>query len=303
MAPPGADAVAAARTALREAVRHDIGLRSAGAPAVGRRRPARRRGLFLAAGAVAAATATAVVLPVVALDGGAPPAHASAAGFLTTMADQSAADGAGTADYWKIATKYVRYDGSRGEDSVVLSPTHVGEKPLQMTWLVGEERVDWAGLAGPPTDPAALRAELAEGASGSGAERQVVTRAGNMLTFSPASAELRAALHQVLADSSGLRLAGPAEDSEGRTGMQVLFRPDGGFPATQTHWIVDGDDGQVLETAQLTTEDFPGDPDCKPMDGVDTECHPAYDESGIVDRETYVFNGPVPGPDASGSAD
>lgn len=85
--------------------------------------------------------------------------------------------------------------------------------------------------------------------------------------------------------------------------MKVLFRPDGGFPATQTHWIVDEDDGQVLETAQLTTEDFPGDPDCKPMDGVDTECYPAYDEGDIVDRETYVFNGPVPGPDASGSTD
>ncbi|AZM49727.1 hypothetical protein DMB38_31645 [Streptomyces sp. WAC 06738] len=301
--PPGADVVAAARSALREAVRQDTGPRPAESPAAGRRRPARRRKILLAAGAVAAATAAAVVLPVVALDGGAPPADASAAGFLNSMADQAAAEGSGAAAYWKIQTKHVRYDGSREEQSVVLSPTHVGAKPLRMTWNVGEGEVDWAGLAGLPTDPAALRAALAEGAEGARAERQVRDQVEHLLTFSPAPAELRAALYQVLADSPGLELAGPAQDSEGRTGMKILFKTPtyGNLPPAQTQWIVDEENGQVLETAEIAEEDFPGQKDCEPSAGADTECLPAYEAGDVIDRETYLFNGPVPAPDRTGT--
>ncbi|MFF0725968.1 hypothetical protein [Streptomyces sp. NPDC004134] len=301
--PPGAEVVAAARAALREAVRQDTGPRAAASPAGGRPRAPRRRKILLAAGAVAAATAAAVVLPVVALDGGAPPADASAAGFLNSVADQAAADGSGAGEYWKIDTKYVRSDGSRGEQSVVLSPTHVGEKPHRMTWLVGEEEVGWSGLDDLPTDPKALRAALAEGAEGAKAERQVRDQVDHLLTFSPAPAELRAALYQVLADSPGLELAGPAKDSEGRTGMKIVFKTPTytNLPPAQSQWIVDEDSGRILETAEIAKEDFPGQQDCKPSEGVDDECFPGYETGDVIQSETYLFNGPVQAPDKTGT--
>lgn len=263
----------------------------------------RRRRFFASAAAVAAVAAVAIAAPVISMDGGEPAAGARAAAFFNSMAEKAAAGADGR--YWKISSTSSGPGTTTRNETVYLSPGGLtavedGKKlskpqPNGMRWLVGDEHLDWNGLKNLPTDPSALRARLAAGKDGAAADMQVVTEAGKLLSFSPARAELRAALYRVMATTPGADIRTGVSDAEGRTGTEVTWKyAETGAPgiAGTTHWIIDPATGGILEEKHTATEDYDGS-GCEPSDGVDDECTPSLSEGDLISRQTFLFNGAV----------
>ncbi|WP_428957180.1 hypothetical protein [Streptomyces sp. cg35] len=302
---PDPAVLSAALSAVRGAIDDETG-RAPAPAAVGPRVvvPLYRRRRFLAsAAAVAAVAAAAIVAPVVSLDGGRPAAGAEAAAFFNSMADKAATGANGP--YWKITstqsgpgtktrTRTV-YLGPDGLTAVENGETFSKPQPNGMSWSVGDERLDWNGLRDLPTDPSALRARLAAGKDGAAADEQVVTEAGALLSFSPARAELRAALYRVMATTPGAGIRSGASDAEGRTGTEVTWKyaaADGPGITSTPHWIIDPATGGILEENRTAAEDHDGS-GCEPSNGVDKECTPSLSEGDLTSRQTFLFNGPV----------
>ncbi|MFI6874431.1 hypothetical protein ACIBL6_13395 [Streptomyces sp. NPDC050400] len=265
----------------------------------------RRRRVLASAAAVAAVAAAAIIAPVTSMDGGSPAASAEAAAFFGTMADKAA--GGADGPYWKIKATEVAPGTATRTRTVFLGPDGLtsvenGEKlskpqPNGMTWRVGDKRLDWQGLRALPTDPTRLRAELAAGKDGAAADEQVVTEAGQLLSFSPARAELRAALYRVMADTPGADIRTGARDAKGRKGTEVTWKytsTEGPGIATTPHWIIDPATGGILEENRTAAESYDGS-HCRPSDGVDKECTPSLSKGELTSRRTFLFNGPVAG--------
>ncbi|MQY13470.1 hypothetical protein SRB5_36180 [Streptomyces sp. RB5] len=276
-------------------------------------RPHRRRGFLAAAVAVAAATAAGVVVPVVDTGGGGPSAEVAAAAFFDTVADraQRAPD---DGPYWKITereslfggapmthTTYLAPDRMLGGDGTEWKPVGVGpggqRKQLFAgpNWLVGDELVGWDEVRDLPADPAALRRRLSEGAAGGEANAQVVRQAGELLSRSPARADVRAALYRVMARTPGAEVRPGARDTEGRRGTEVSWtydQPDEQGITANPHWIVDPSTGAMLEQYGTAAAAYDG-RGCEPSEGVDGECPLPLAAGDPVARTTYLFNGPV----------
>ncbi|MFB6679025.1 CU044_5270 family protein [Streptomyces sp. NPDC056390] len=263
----------------------------------------RRRRFLASAAAVAAVAAAAIAAPVVSVDGGEPAAGAQAAAFFNSMAEKAAAGADGP--YWKITSASSEPGTATRKETVYLSPhgltavedgkTLSKPQPNGMRWLVGDERLDWNGLKNLPTDPSALRARLAAGKDGAAADEQVVTEAGGLLSFSPARAELRAALYRVMATTPGAGIRTGVSDAEGRTGTEVTWKyaaVDAAGITSTPHWIIDPSTGGILEENHTATEDYDGS-GCEPSNGVDDECTPSLSEGDLTSRQTFLFNGPV----------
>ncbi|WP_419996986.1 hypothetical protein [Streptomyces boninensis] len=290
VAPPRGEVVEAARMAVRE-------------EAVGeepRQRLGSRGRLIAAAITVAAVAAGAAAIPVISLDGSNTPANsAAAADFLNSAADNAASQPPGTGPYWKITTKERTADGTYRTETHILSPTAIGKKRApngkELLWKVGDKQLNWSALKQLPTTPKALRRELAAGATGKAADRQVIQQATHLLEFSPASPRTRATLYRVIARTPGLDLVGKTRDTEGRPGIEVTWkqRPLRGEGLhTDPHWIINQRTGQLLETRHTAAASFDAST-CKPSKGVDEECPPSVKRGALTDSATYLFNGPV----------
>ncbi len=239
VAPPSADAVAAALAAVRSAA---AGAAEAHGPAVELERepvaavvPSRtwRRRLPVL---VSAAAVVAVALGV------AQPWSDSGDVRDSSPAAQRTADqertGSGTAPYWKVRTHHWgRNSDPQGKDesdeTVWRSRSdirgHFGDRPVQyyslevagVPYEVCGNRIQWEELGKLPTDPEALRARLVGKATGDSADEGLFTGIEELLASSPAEPRLRAALFEVLKRIPGARVTEHVKDSTGREGTAV----------------------------------------------------------------------------------
>ncbi|MEU2869533.1 hypothetical protein ABZ769_10030 [Streptomyces olivoreticuli] len=241
VAPPSADAVAAALAAVRSAA----GAAEGDGPAVEyelEREPVaavvplrtwRRRLPVLAS----AAAVVAVVLGVAFGpwsdsgdgQGSSPAAQRTAAQERT---------GTGTAPYWKVRTRqWSRSSDARQKDesyeTVWRSRSDTrgqsGDGPVQsytldvagVPYSICGNRILWDELNKLPTDPEALRARLVGKATGEEAEEGLFMGIEELLASSPAEPRLRAALFEILTRIPGARVTEHVKDSTGRAGTAV----------------------------------------------------------------------------------
>ncbi|MGW6739201.1 CU044_5270 family protein [Streptomyces sp. NPDC055025] len=257
--PADGAAVDAARRAVREAVAADMAADTA-VTTGGRGR--RRLRFVVSAVAVAAVAAGIFVLPVAGMDGAPPAAGANAATFLRDVAVTAAEKPASHARYWKVHARYT--SGTRpgheqttwySRTSVTVSNPAGGESGVchgglctfderrggQTAWSFGRERVTWDELAELPTEPQALRTRFLSGSADG--DRALYNGIVSLLATAPSGPHLRAALFDVLAGMDGVRLLGPAVDSEGRHGTAVEWQG----PAVHHVLVVDPASSTVLE--------------------------------------------------------
>ncbi|MFF4540204.1 hypothetical protein [Streptomyces aureus] len=243
-----------------------------------------RRRLIACAAAVAAVATGVAVLPVVGL-GSEPAATVSAADLFNSLADRAASGGRGHVPYWKTTVRtWVEGDRTHTDtyylsrDALVIktqSGRAVTKKapPGGTSWRVGTRQVSWGNLDKLPTRPDALRRILSAGAKGASAAEQTVRQSGELLTGSPASPRLRAALYRVLADTPGAKVTQGVKDGAGRTGARISWKWSDNVAHSphDPNWIVRPSDGQILET--MSTR--------------------AGDASHITERTTYLYAGPA----------
>ncbi|MFI9046252.1 CU044_5270 family protein [Streptomyces sp. NPDC053427] len=171
-----------------------------------------------------------------------------------------------------------RADGSGSELVVATDPRHPGRPVIDDTggnWRTvndGEvlHRKSYpAGPAGgqrglaartpPPTDPEALREQLAALYGGAGARTPRLLSALSSLRqeWTPGPRET-AAIVRVLADAEGLRPAGAVTDRLGRRGQAYVYDgPDGGMNATRQMVVLDPRTGQLMGSEVTFTRALP----------------------------------------------
>ncbi|MFE6889599.1 hypothetical protein [Streptomyces sp. NPDC057694] len=254
--PPGAEAVRAARLAVAQAALMDRpDLRDLAAP-VAPKPVRRRRRLLVAAAAVAALAVGGAVYPVVGL-GGDPAASASAASFLTSVADVASEGTATQAPYWKVHKEVVNEDDGQRTDTVYFdragriwwmepdgSVTKQG--PKLKRWPVGKDLLTWRQLSSLPADADALAARLGDGA---------FAQASILLEDAPVRPAVRAALFEILAAQDGVRLVGTVKDSQGRSGTAVEYTTaPSEFTGKRStiRLVIAPDSGKLLESSSRT---------------------------------------------------
>ncbi|MEU0782962.1 hypothetical protein ABZ341_15425 [Streptomyces sp. NPDC006173] len=284
--PPDAAVLATAHSLLRQAIAADAGHAvpaTAAATVVVTPRFGRRR-LAACAAAVAAVAAGVAVLPVVGV-GSRPAATASAADLLNSMAGRAASGSQRRAPYWKTTVKtWVEGDRTHTDDyylsrNKLVIKTQNGRTvtkkapPGGTSWSVGDRQVSWDNLDKLPTRPDALRRALSAGEHGAAAAEQTVRQSGELLTDSPASPRLRAALYRVLAGTPGARVTEGVKDGAGRIGAQISWKWSKSFAhsAHNPNWIVRPSDGQLLERNNVREDDA----------------------GHITERDTYLYAGPA----------
>jgi hypothetical protein len=197
----------------------------------GRRGPRRKLALT---GAVAAACAAVIILPVF-TGAGQPGTEASAATLLRTMGHAAGAQPGGWPDaaYWHVTSIYQR-NGTTYHRQIWVS--HHGQSVLRDTSLgnsvtslgpgvfpAGGTALTWDQLYALPTDPGQLEAELRADIKGAGPDpaTELFVIVGDLLRESPAPPALRQALYDVAADIPGVHLTGKIVDALGRAGTGV----------------------------------------------------------------------------------
>ncbi|MGA5132826.1 hypothetical protein ACPCTO_23775 [Streptomyces olivoreticuli] len=272
VAPPSADAVAAALAAVRSAA---AGAAEGGGPAVEyelEREPVaavvplrtwRRRLPVLAS----AAAVVAVVLGVAFgpwSDSG--DAQGSSPAAQRTAAEERT--GTGTAPYWKVKTRqWSRSSESRQKDesyeTVWRSRSDTrgqsGDGPVQyytqdvagVPYTICGNRIYWDQVNKLPTDPEELRARLVGKETGEEAEEGLFLGIEELLASSPAEPPLRAALFEVLKRIPGARVTEHVKDSTGREGTAVDL--DAG--TWRERLIVDTGTFHTLELANTARND------------------------------------------------
>ncbi|MBB5119481.1 hypothetical protein AF335_28760 [Streptomyces eurocidicus] len=238
VAPPSADAVAAALAAVRAAA---AGQTEEAGPAVEwelEREPVaavvpvrtwRRRLPVLVSAAAVAAIALGVAFQ--------PWSGSGDAQVSPAAGPAAASERTGAAPYWKVRihhwgrstegrdesyeTVWLGRSGTRGQfgDGPVREYT-----PVEMAgtaYVINRNPIMWDELKKLPTDPAALRARLVGKATGEEAEEGLFDGVEELLARSPAEPELRAALFEVLTGIPGVRVTERVKDSTGRAGTAV----------------------------------------------------------------------------------
>ncbi|GGJ37214.1 CU044_5270 family protein [Streptomyces brasiliensis] len=327
---PRPEVLAAARATVAEAVRRDIASQSGSDDVVvpitsAPRR--RRRGLRVAVTAgVAAAAAVAVVLgttgtpgPHGSARGGSGTTVTSASAFLRDVADVESARPVSWANapYWEVRFTRTAADGSRTEAQIlsahragltshmrVLSPKG-GDKssPGPVGFLIGVHMLSWDEIDRLPTGTAELRRRLGSYADPALDPSEGVFSAVGDLLLSPAPPKLRAALYRVAADLPGVRLVGKVTDSTGRHGTAV----ERAAGKIVVRYIVDPDDGTLLETVIRAAQAMPAVPEAnRPQpesafggvpEGRDHRGgRPALHRGQLVERTTYHRVGPTTSP-------
>ncbi|MFE4703297.1 hypothetical protein ACFRIC_40150 [Streptomyces sp. NPDC056738] len=284
--PPDPAVLTAAHALLRQAMAADTEHAVPATPAtaiVVTPRFGRRR-LLACAAAVAAVAAGVAILPVVDV-GSEPAASVSAADLFNSMADRAASGTQRNTPYWKTTVKtWVEGDRTHTDEyylsrNALVIKTQNGRTVAKKgprggtSWSVGNRQVSWDNLDKLPTRPDALRRLLSAGAQGASAAEQTVRQSGELLTNSPASPRLRAALYRVLADTPGAEVTERVKDGAGRIGTEISWKWSKNF-AHSPHdpkWIVRPSDGQLLEIYHVRDDDA----------------------AHVTERDTYLYVGPA----------
>ncbi|QLE70249.1 hypothetical protein FGW37_00230 [Streptomyces rectiverticillatus] len=143
------------------------------------------------------------------------------------------------APYWKVRTFQWNRSAEKDErdesyETVWLSRSgtrgQFGDGPVReysqgevagTAYWVGRHPIMWDELEKLPTDPAALQARLVGKATGESVPEALFDGIEDLLARSPAEPQLRAALFKVLAGIPGARVTEGVKDSTGRTGTAV----------------------------------------------------------------------------------
>ncbi|MEU9118179.1 CU044_5270 family protein [Streptomyces sp. NPDC048483] len=171
-----------------------------------------------------------------------------------------------------------RADGSGFELVVATDPRHPGRRVIDDTggrWRTVKDgkvlhrKTYPAGPADghrglgartrPPTDPEALREQLATlyGATGRTTPQLLAALSALLQQWTPGPRET-AAIVRVLADAEGMRPAGGVTDRLGRRGQAYVYDgPDGAMNATRQMVVLDARTGQFLGTEITFTKDLP----------------------------------------------
>ncbi|MFF4651386.1 hypothetical protein [Streptomyces sp. NPDC001380] len=284
--PPSARTLARAAAAVDAAIRDEAA--TGGGSAAQERAgvvPFRRRRLVTGRRAVATVLAAAAVAagaavyadPGAGASAGRAPGQAraaTAATFLEDTAKVAAALPASSGRYWRMHLRTAAPGGgsrtfdeyvSRSMHYSVVARGHTFTKPQPGVWKLGPRSFGWKGLDALPADPAALLKIM--NSSREYAGQSAFIQAGTLLGGAPSSPGLRAALYGALARMDGVKLVGPARDSAGRKGTELVFS---GVASTD-YLIIDPRTSALLETRSVTTKGRP-DP---------------------VDRTTYLSVGPA----------
>ncbi|MGH4033439.1 hypothetical protein ACQB60_31390 [Actinomycetota bacterium Odt1-20B] len=270
VAPPSADAVAAALAAVRSAARQaeetENGNGNGNGPAVELdwepgpavvpvRTWRRRLPALVSAAAVAAIALGVAVQP-----------------WTDFGAERTspAAQPTETAPYWKAQmlewmrssgkaqqpegtrkTVWLSRNGTREQGANGLVLDYPREVKGGMSYVICGNSVLWDDLRKLPTDPAALRARLVGKATGDDAEEGLYDGIEELLTQSPAEPRLRAALFKVLTGIPGVQVGERVEDSTGRSGTAVEL--DAG--TWHRRLIIDTGTYHVLESVDTARND------------------------------------------------
>ncbi|MBO0655474.1 CU044_5270 family protein [Streptomyces triculaminicus] len=244
VAPPSADAVAAALAAVRSAAADraegdvpTVELEREPVVAVVPVRTWRRRLPVLASVAAVVAVALGVAFQ---------PWSGSGDGHGSSPAAERAAaqERTGTAPYWKVRTSHWSRNSEKAQkdesyETVWLSRNdkrgQFGDGPVRehselgmagTAFWIDRNPIMWDDLNKLPTDPAALRARLLGKATGESAEEGLFNGIEELLARSPAEPRLRAALFKVLTGIPGARVTEQVKDSTGRPGTAVDLDAD-----------------------------------------------------------------------------
>ncbi|MFF5126686.1 hypothetical protein ACFY41_07050 [Streptomyces syringium] len=272
VAPPSADAVAAALAAVRSAAGRaqedgpdgtavELAWEPAPAAAAVPVRSWRRRVPVLVS--VAAVVA-------IALGAGAAfqPWQGSGDTHSSPAAERTAApERTGVAPYWKVRTVQWNRSSTRSPDETYQTEWRSrsdlrgksGDGPVQyysldiagIPYKICKNPIMWEELKELPTDPAALRARLVGKTTGESVAEGLFDGVEELLSQSPAEPRLRAALFKVLTQIPGTRVTERAKDSTGRTGTAVDL--DAG--TWHRRLIIDTGAFHALESVDTARED------------------------------------------------
>ncbi|GGY06769.1 hypothetical protein [Streptomyces hiroshimensis] len=271
VAPPSADAVAAALAAVRSAAAGrpagdgqavELELEREPVAAVVPVRTWRRRLPVLVSAAAVVAIALGVAFQPWSDSGD---VQRSPAADRTAVQEQT-----GPAPYWKVQTlQWMRSsDETQRRDgaykTVWLSRSGTREQPANglvqdysredtggMAYVICGKPVMWDDLKKLPTDPAALRARLVGKATGEEVAEDLYNGMEELLSQSPAEPQLRAALFKVLTGIPGARVTERVKDSTGRSGTAVDLDAD----TWRLRLIIDTGTFHVLESVDTARND------------------------------------------------
>jgi hypothetical protein len=262
--------------------------RTRGARAARALRTGGRRRWIVAAACVAALTAGLAALPTVGADGPPPAAANAASAFLGSVAAHARGSSVG-ANASLLTTVRERRPGSPeteftvaiGHGQGVIRPAR-GHGPAQSPNVPYgpflAPSFSWREVATLPSGTAQLRARLEELAPHQDLFRVI----GGLLSISPVTPQVRAALYRVLATVPGVDLLGPGRDARGRAGTWVAH-DDG---TTRWKLLLDPDTGRLLQQDQVTLKAVPAAPCTK--DRTPPACPPALAAGDLVSRMTFL---------------
>ncbi|MEU1308417.1 CU044_5270 family protein [Streptomyces cinnamoneus] len=251
VAPPSADAVAAALAAVRSAAGRVEGdgpaveLEWEPVAAVVPVRTWRRRLPVLASAAAVVAVTLGVAFQPWSDSGD---VHGSPAAERTAVRERTGTEagaGAGAAPYWKVRTfhwnrtsdetqkpdesyetVWLSRNDERGQSGDGPVREHPQGEMAGTAFWIDRNPIMWDELEKLPTDPDALRARLLGKATGESAEEGLFNGIEELLARSPAEPRLRAALFKVLTGIPGARVTEQVKDSTGRPGTAVDLDAD-----------------------------------------------------------------------------
>ncbi|MBY8876187.1 hypothetical protein [Actinacidiphila acidipaludis] len=254
VAPPSAEVLARALSAVEGAVREDLA-RASRQEADGKARtnavvtPLRKRRRLLSVVALAA-VAAGVTVTGVSMGGGARQGTQaqSASAFLNDVAEVAATQPAGSGTYWKVRADAMEAYISRSMEARYITPGKAVRTGHFPGWRLGSRTYDWNGLDALTTDPAQLLRLIESTTKASADEDEDAgtlgfVQASTLLADAPASPRLRAGVFKALAELKGVTVVGTVKDSVGRTGTELAYR--GGVGTTKV--IIAPKTGTLLE--------------------------------------------------------
>ncbi len=199
--------------------------------------------------------------------------YANASQILGAAANAAGAgaDTLGEAPYWKVVSEYAQTDtavkaqNSTGERTIwqgiagpsVLSDTFGGSaaetvSQPQSVLELGGRTYSWRDVNSDGLTSAQVHALLTEGEAGRPAkegrpskEWYFFKQAGDLLSESPASPEIRKALWKELGALTGVTSSGKVEDAAGRSGWNLTFKLEG---HGSQRYVVDPSTGAILQS-------------------------------------------------------
>ncbi len=249
-----------------------------------------RRRWIVAAACVAALTAGLAALPTVGADGPPPAAANAASAFLGSVAAHARGSSVG-ANASLLTTVRERRPGfpeteftvTIGHGQGVIRPAqgHDHGPARSPNFPYGPflaPSFSWREVATLPSGTAELRDRLEALAP----RQDLFGVIGGLLSISPVTPEVRAALYRVLATVPGVDLLGTGTDARGRAGTW-LAHDDG---TMRWKLLVDPHTGRLLQQDQVTLKAVPAAPCAK--DRTPPVCPPALAAGDLVSRMTFL---------------